>query len=175
MKNHYNLAVAGATGLVGEAMIDILAEREFPVGTLHALASPRSAGKTILFNGKRVIVKDLAEFDFADIDIALFSAGASVSESHAPRAADAGCVVIDNTSRFRNEPDIPLVVPEVNAAALAEATGLPRTRTRKIISGSEPMLLDEFMAIGVALAFPSNQGPTVPTGYIVSSFKRLSD
>ena len=120
MKNQYNLAVAGATGLVGEAMIDILAEREFPIGTLHALASPRSAGKSILFKGKKVVVQDLAEFDFNDVDIALFSAGASVSESHVPRATDAGCVVIDNTSRFRNEPDIPLVVPEVNAAALAE-------------------------------------------------------
>jgi len=120
MKDRYDVAVAGATGLVGEAIIEILAEREFPVGNLHALASSRSVGKTIRFGGHTIKVQDLAEFDFAGVDIAFFSAGGSVSAEHVPRAAEADCVVIDNTSHFRNEPDIPLVVPEVNPAALAE-------------------------------------------------------
>lgn len=123
MKNQFDVAVVGATGLVGETMLEILEEREFPVGTLHALASSRSAGKSIQFNGRRVKVQDLAEFDFTGVDIALFSAGGSVSAEHAPRAGSAGCIVIDNTSHFRNEPDIPLVVPEVNPAALAEYSG----------------------------------------------------
>jgi aspartate-semialdehyde dehydrogenase len=120
LKEKYNVAVVGATGLVGETMLEILAARDFPVGELHALASERSAGKRVPFGGRHVRVVDLAEFDFSDVDIGLFSAGASVSEEHAPRAAEAGCVVIDNTSRFRNEADIPLVVPEVNPSAIAE-------------------------------------------------------
>jgi aspartate-semialdehyde dehydrogenase len=123
-----NIAVVGATGLVGEAMIEILQERDFPVGRLYPLASERSLGKSVGFRGRNLPVAVLDEHDFSDTDIALFSAGASVSEIHAPRATDAGCVVVDNTSRFRNEPDIPLVVPEVNPAALA---GL---RPRNIIS-----------------------------------------
>ena len=114
-----NIAVVGATGLVGEAMLEILQERDFPVGRLYPLASERSLGKSVRFRGHDLPVAVLDDHDFTDTDIALFSAGASVSEIHAPRAVDAGCVVVDNTSRFRNEPDIPLVVPEVNPAALA--------------------------------------------------------
>jgi len=114
-----NIAVVGATGLVGEAMLEILQERDFPVGRLYPLASERSLGKSVGFRGHDLPVAVLDDHDFSDTDIALFSAGASVSEIHAPRAVDAGCVVVDNTSRFRNEPDIPLVVPEVNPAALA--------------------------------------------------------
>ena len=120
MKSQYDIAVVGATGLVGETMLEILAEREFPVGDLHALASARSVGKSVRSGDRRLKVQDLAEFDFSGIDIALFSAGGSVSEAHAPRAGDAGCIVIDNTSHFRNEPDVPLVVPEVNPEVLAE-------------------------------------------------------
>ena len=120
MKSQYDIAVVGATGLVGETMLEILAEREFPVGDLHALASARSVGKSVRSGDRRFKVQDLAEFDFSGIDIALFSAGGSVSEAHAPRAGDAGCIVIDNTSHFRNEPDVPLVVPEVNPEVLAE-------------------------------------------------------
>ena len=120
MKSQYDIAVVGATGLVGETMLEILAEREFPVGDLHALASARSVGKSVQSGDRRLKVQDLAEFDFSGIDIALFSAGGSVSEAHAPRAGDAGCIVIDNTSHFRNEPDVPLVVPEVNPEVLAE-------------------------------------------------------
>jgi aspartate-semialdehyde dehydrogenase len=120
LKDKYNIAIVGATGLVGETMLEILAERNFPIGDLHALASSNSVGKSVRCGDKRVKVKDLADFDFAGVDIALFSAGGSVSEIHAPRAGDVGCIAIDNTSHFRNEPDVPLVVPEVNPEALAE-------------------------------------------------------
>jgi aspartate-semialdehyde dehydrogenase len=112
----------GATGAVGEAMIEILEQRNFPVGTLYALASERSVGKTLRFRGKSVTVTNLAEFDFAQTPIALFSAGGSLSAEFAPKAAAAGCVVIDNTSHFRRDEDIPLVVPEVNPGAIAGYT-----------------------------------------------------
>ena len=120
MKEQFDVAVVGATGLVGQTMIEILEQREFPVGNLHAFASERSVGKTVEFRGKHVKVQALESFDFAGVDIGLFSAGADVSAEHAPRAGEAGCIVIDNTSCFRNEPDIPLIVPEVNAAAIAD-------------------------------------------------------
>jgi len=117
-----DVAVVGATGAVGEAMIEILEQRNFPVGTLYALASERSVGKTLRFRGKSVTVTNLAEFDFAQTPIALFSAGGSLSAEFAPKAAAAGCVVIDNTSHFRRDEDIPLVVPEVNPGAIAGYT-----------------------------------------------------
>ncbi|MCO6416423.1 aspartate-semialdehyde dehydrogenase [Siccirubricoccus sp. KC 17139] len=111
----YRVAVVGATGAVGREMLKTLAEREFPVSEVIALASGRSAGLEVSFGEKSVLkVKNLETFDFKGVDIGLFSPGASVSAVHAPRAAAAGCVVIDNTSQFRMEPDIPLVVPEVN-------------------------------------------------------------
>ena len=116
MRKKVNVAVVGATGEVGGAMLSILAERDFPVARIHAVASSRSAGKRIEFKDDELVVEDLASFDFSDIDIGLFSPGASVSAIHAPRAAAAGTVVIDNTSQFRYEDDIPLVVPEVNPA-----------------------------------------------------------
>jgi len=119
MGREYDVAVVGATGAVGEVMISILEERGFPVRNLYPLASSRSAGKTVTFRGKSIRVTDLAEFDFGQVQIGLFSAGGSISEQFAPVAADAGCVVIDNTSHFRLEDDIPLVVPEVNLPALA--------------------------------------------------------
>jgi len=115
MSRTFNVAVVGATGLVGENMISILAERDFPVGTLYALASERSAGREISFRGDKVVVEPLSGFDFQKADIGLFSAGGSISAEYAPKAAAAGCVVIDNTSYFRYEDDIPLIVPEVNA------------------------------------------------------------
>ncbi|MFT5426545.1 MAG: aspartate-semialdehyde dehydrogenase [Gammaproteobacteria bacterium] len=120
MSKKFNVAVVGATGAVGEAMLSILQERKFPVEKLYALASSRSAGTSIRFNGKTIQVEDLEEFDFKNVDIGLFSPGASVSKIHAPRAAEAGCVVIDNTSQFRYDDDIPLVVPEVNPHAVAD-------------------------------------------------------
>ena len=115
----YKVAVVGATGNVGREMLRILAEREFPADEVHALASARSVGREVSFGDDAVLeVGDLAKFDFAGVDFGLFSAGSRVSAEHAPRAAAAGCVVIDNTSRFRMEPDVPLVVPEVNPEAL---------------------------------------------------------
>ena len=118
MNNMFDVAVVGATGAVGEAMISILEERDFPVGNLYPLASRRSAGSCIRFRGESHTVTDLEEFDFSKARIGLFSAGASVSARFAPRAGKAGCVVIDNSSQFRYEDDVPLVVPEVNPNAL---------------------------------------------------------
>ena len=116
----YNVAVVGATGAVGETMLSILEQRDFPVADVYALASSRSTGKRVPFNGKQLIVEDLETFDFSNVDIGLFSPGASVSAIHAPRAAEAGCVVVDNTSQFRYDKDVPLVVPEVNPHAIAD-------------------------------------------------------
>jgi aspartate-semialdehyde dehydrogenase len=115
----YRVAVVGATGAVGREMIKTLAERNFPTSEVIALASGRSAGAEVSFGEKKILtVRNLDTFDFAGCDIGLFSPGAAVSAIHAPRAAAAGCVVIDNTSHFRMEADIPLVVPEVNPEAL---------------------------------------------------------
>ena len=118
MSRQFDVAVVGATGAVGETMLSILAERGFPAGEVYAVASARSAGSRVAFGGRSLVVQDLARFDFEGVDIGLFSPGASVSKIHAPRAAAAGCVVIDNTSEFRYDDDIPLVVPEVNPDAL---------------------------------------------------------
>ena len=118
MSKTYDVAVVGATGAVGETMLSILAERNFPVGKVYALASSRSAGKRVEFGGSMITVEDLETFDFSRVQIGLFSAGGSVSRVHAPRAAEAGCVVIDNTSEFRYDDEIPLVVPEVNPHAI---------------------------------------------------------
>jgi aspartate-semialdehyde dehydrogenase len=115
----FSVAVVGATGLVGDTMIKVLEERNFPVSELYPLASNRSLGKTVEFRGKTYHVNDLAEFDFNKADIGLFSAGGEVSREFAPKAAAAGCIVIDNTSEFRYQDDIPLVVPEVNPEAIA--------------------------------------------------------
>jgi aspartate-semialdehyde dehydrogenase len=122
MNRKFNVAVVGATGAVGETMLSILAERDFPVGRVHAVASSRSAGEQIEFKGEKLVVEDLATFNFAGVHIGLFSPGASVSAVYAPIAAAAGCVVIDNTSQFRYDDDIPLVVPEVNPHAVAQYT-----------------------------------------------------
>lgn len=118
----YNVAVVGATGAVGETLISILEERNFPVGELFPLASERSAGTTVMFRGKPVKVGNLADFDFSKAQIGLFSAGGSISAEYAEKAGKAGCVVIDNTSHFRYEDDIPLVVPEVNPEKIAQYT-----------------------------------------------------
>jgi aspartate-semialdehyde dehydrogenase len=115
-----DVAVVGATGAVGEAMLEILHQRQFPVGKVYALASARSAGTTVDFGNRSLMVEDLATFDFSKVQVGLFSPGASVSKEYAPIAAAAGCVVIDNTSQFRYDDDIPLVVPEVNPDAIVE-------------------------------------------------------
>ena len=119
-KKGFRVAVLGATGLVGDTMIRVLQERDFPVSELLPLASNRSLGKRVEFRGRHIPVIDVATFDFKRAQIGLFSAGGEVSREYAPKAAAAGCIVIDNTSEFRYEDDIPLVVPEVNAHAIIE-------------------------------------------------------
>jgi aspartate-semialdehyde dehydrogenase len=118
----YRVVVVGATGNVGREILNILAEREFPLDEIAALASPRSTGDVIDFgdSGRELRVKNIEHFDFAGWDMALFAAGSAVSKEHAPRAAAAGCTVIDNSSLFRMDPDVPLIVPEVNADAVAD-------------------------------------------------------
>jgi len=120
-ENGYVVAVVGATGAVGQTMLEILAERKFPVAKLIPLASSRSAGSPVSFKGREYIVQDLEQFDPAGVDIALFSAGGGTSLTHAPRFAEAGCYVVDNSSAWRMDPAIALVVPEVNAHALEMA------------------------------------------------------
>lgn len=120
MKSEYHVAVAGATGAVGNEMIRILEEQEFPVASLKLLASSRSVGKTLDFRGESLHVEELREDSFEGVDIALFSAGASPSKKFAPAAAESGCVVIDNSSGWRMDPEVPLVVPEVNPHAVAD-------------------------------------------------------
>ncbi|ADU66026.1 aspartate-semialdehyde dehydrogenase [Desulfurispirillum indicum S5] len=115
-KDRYNVAIAGVTGAVGEVFLQILEERQFPIHQLKLLASPRSAGKKITYAGKEYTVEALTQDSFADVDIALFSAGGGTSKEFAPIAAQAGAVVIDNSSAFRMDEDVPLVVPEVNPA-----------------------------------------------------------
>jgi aspartate-semialdehyde dehydrogenase len=117
----YKIAVVGATGNVGREILEILSERQFPVREVVALASRNSVGKEVSFGDtKTLTVQALEDYDFTGTDIALFSPGSAVSKIHAPRAAAQGCVVIDNTSHFRMDPTIPLVVPEVNAEALKD-------------------------------------------------------
>jgi aspartate-semialdehyde dehydrogenase len=118
-KRLFNVAIVGATGAVGETLLEVLEERDFPIAKLYLLASERSAGSTKKFKGKTIRVENLADFDFAKVQIGFFSAGGSISAEFAPKAAAAGCVVIDNTSHFRYDDDKPLVVPEVNPEAIA--------------------------------------------------------
>lgn len=141
-KSSYKVAMVGATGAVGETLLAILAERDFPISELVPLASERTAGSEISFGGKKIIVKNLADYDFAGVDIAFFSAGGSVSKEHAPRAAAAGAVVIDNTSEFRYQDDIPLVISEVNPHAIAEYTN------RGIIANPNCSTMQMLVALG---------------------------
>ena len=120
MSKSYRVAVVGATGLVGETMFRVLEERHFPVSEVFALASNRSLGKRVEFQGRHLPVIELAGFDFSRADIGLFSAGSELSAEYAPKAAAAGCVVIDNTAQFRYDDEIPLVVPECNPHAIAQ-------------------------------------------------------
>jgi aspartate-semialdehyde dehydrogenase len=120
MAKGWNVAVLGATGLVGEMLLTVLEERKFPVQELFPLASERSLGKRVSFKGRELRAIDAATFDFKRAQIGLYSAGGDVSAVYGPKAAAAGCVVIDNTSQFRYDKDIPLVVPEVNAEAIAQ-------------------------------------------------------
>lgn len=141
MSKKWNVAVLGATGLVGDMILRVLEERKFPVGELFPLASSRSVGKRVEFAGKQWPVLDAETFDFSRAQIGLFSAGGDVSAKYAPRAAAAGCVVVDNTSQFRYEDDIPLVVPEVNAAAIAQY------KTRGIIANPNCSTIQMLVAL----------------------------
>ncbi len=152
----YKVAVAGATGAVGREILKTLAERDFPVSDIAALASGKSVGQEVSFGTKRVLkVQALDRFDFAGWDIGLFSPGAAVSAIHAPRAAEAGCIVIDNTSQFRMEPDVPLVVPEVNPEALGRIRrGIianPNCSTIQLVMALKP-LHDKFRVRRVVVA-----------------------
>jgi len=141
-KPEIDVAVVGVTGAVGEVMLRILEERSFPVRKLYALASERSAGSTIMFRGKAIRVQNLATFDFSQVQLGLFSAGGSVSAEYAPKAVEAGCVVIDNTSYFRRDPEVPLVVPEVNPHALEDHQGLianPNCSTIQMVVALKPI------------------------------------
>ena len=140
MSRTYKVAVVGATGAVGEVMLSILAERGFPVGELVALASERSAGGEVAFGNRKVVVRDLATFDPAGVDIALFSAGGAISKEYAPKFAAAGAVVIDNSSAFRQDDDVPLVVAEVNPEAA-------RSRPRGIIANPNCSTMQMLVAL----------------------------
>ncbi|WP_159738768.1 aspartate-semialdehyde dehydrogenase [Vibrio atypicus] len=141
MSQQYNVAVLGATGAVGETILEVLQERKFPVGEIFLLASERSEGKTYRFNGKTVRVQNVEEFDWSQAHIALFSAGGELSAKWAPVAAEEGVIVIDNTSQFRYEFDIPLVVPEVNPEAIAEF------RNRNIIANPNCSTIQMLVAL----------------------------
>jgi aspartate-semialdehyde dehydrogenase len=141
-KAKYVVAIAGATGAVGREMIEILEEREFPVSELVPLASERSEGERVEFNGKNLLVRRLTKDAFAGVDIALFSAGAERSLEYAPAAVKAGAVVIDNSSAFRMDPTVPLVVPEVNAHAIARHAGIianPNCSTIAMVVAVKPL------------------------------------
>jgi aspartate-semialdehyde dehydrogenase len=144
MTRQYKVAVAGATGAVGQQMVSCLEERKFPVAELRPLASERSIGKTVTFNGKDIHVEVLGKDSFKGIDIALFSAGGSISKEYGPIAAQAGAVVVDNSSAWRMDPDVPLVVPEVNPQdiALYKKTGIianPNCSTIQMVVALKPL------------------------------------
>ncbi|MEI9887287.1 MAG: aspartate-semialdehyde dehydrogenase [Rhizomicrobium sp.] len=124
MKSHPTVAIVGVTGAVGAEFIACLEQRRFPVGTLKALASARSAGKTLDFRGRKIVIEELTENSFAGVDIALFSAGGGISKKFAPIAVKAGAVVVDNSSAFRMDPHVPLVIPEINARRIQEHKGI---------------------------------------------------
>ena len=141
MSQEFNVVVLGASGAVGQTMIEILEERNFPVANLYPLASSRSAGETVSFHGKQVTILDVETFDWSQAQLGFFSAGGDVSAKWAPIAAEAGCVVIDNTSHFRYDIDIPLVVPEVNPHAIADF------RNRNIIANPNCSTIQMLVAL----------------------------
>ncbi|ODR87712.1 aspartate-semialdehyde dehydrogenase [Shewanella xiamenensis] len=141
MSQEFNVVVLGASGAVGQTMIEILEERNFPVANLYPLASSRSAGETVSFHDKQVTILDVETFDWSQAQLGFFSAGGDVSAKWAPIAAEAGCVVIDNTSHFRYDIDIPLVVPEVNPHAIADF------RNRNIIANPNCSTIQMLVAL----------------------------
>ncbi|MCK8044029.1 aspartate-semialdehyde dehydrogenase [Shewanella sp. 1CM18E] len=141
MSQEFNVVVLGASGAVGQTMIEILEERNFPVANLYPLASSRSAGDTVSFHGKQVEILDVDTFDWSQAQIGFFSAGGDVSAKWAPIAAENGCVVIDNTSHFRYDIDVPLVIPEVNPEAIADF------RNRNIIANPNCSTIQMLVAL----------------------------
>lgn len=141
MERTFDIAVVGATGLVGENILSILEERSFPVGQLYLLASERSAGAKISFKGHTVKVQEIVDFDFSQVQIALFATPDDVSAQYAPIAADSGCVVIDASAAFRNDQDVPLIIPEVNAYRIADYA------TRNIISTPDCVITQMLMVL----------------------------
>jgi aspartate-semialdehyde dehydrogenase len=141
MSQKFDVCVLGATGLVGKTIIEILEERNFPINKLYPLASSRSAGEIIEFNGESIEVQDADNFDWSQAQIGFFSAGGAISAKYAPIAADDGCIVIDNTSEFRYDDDIPLIVPEVNPSALADY------RNRNIIANPNCSTIQMLVAL----------------------------
>ncbi|MEP6839602.1 MAG: aspartate-semialdehyde dehydrogenase, partial [Bradyrhizobium sp.] len=140
----YKVAVVGATGNVGREMLNILDERKFPADEVVVLASRRSVGVEVSYGDRTLKVKALEHYDFSDVDICLMSAGGSVSKEWSPRIGAAGCVVIDNSSAFRMDPDVPLIVPEVNAAAVAGFTkkniiANPNCSTAQLVVALKPL------------------------------------
>ncbi|MBO4545578.1 MAG: aspartate-semialdehyde dehydrogenase [Verrucomicrobia bacterium] len=163
MSRSFHVAVVGATGAVGIEMLKTLENRNFPVGKLTPLASARSAGKKLKFRGEDITVQELTENSFSGIDIALFSAGGSVSKQFAPIAAKAGCVVVDNSSAFRMDPNVPLVVPEINAEDIKAHKGIianPNCTTAITLMALYPM----HQAFGVKRIFASSYQAVSGTG-----------
>lgn len=151
MGKKLNIAIVGATGAVGEAFFQVLEQRKFPINKIYALASERSLDQTILFKNKNIPVQDLAKFDFKQVEIALFSAGNEISKQYAPLAVEAGCIVIDNSSCFRYDDDVPLIVPEVNAHKIPEgiARGIianPNCSTIQLVVALKPI----YDAVGIS-------------------------
>jgi aspartate-semialdehyde dehydrogenase len=150
MTKQYNVAVVGATGIVGKTLLSILAERQFPIGNLYLLASDKSVGKQIIFKEKSYSVIALDDFSFKGVDFSFFSAGSAVSEKFAPKAAAAGSVVIDKSSYFRNDNDVPLIVPEVNVEALKNyqarnIIACPNCSTTQLVVALKPI----YDAVGI--------------------------
>jgi aspartate-semialdehyde dehydrogenase len=163
MNRNPHVAVVGATGAVGIEMIKTLEKRNFPVGRLTLLASARSVGKKLKFKGQDITVQELTKDSFAGIDIALFSAGGGISKEFAPIAAKAGCVVVDNSSAFRQDPDVPLVVPEINAADVKQHKGIianPNCTTAITLMALYPL----HQAFGVKRIFASSYQAVSGTG-----------
>jgi len=163
MSRQYTVAVVGATGAVGVEMIKVLERRNFPVGKLVLLASARSAGKTLPFHGKPVTVEELTEDSFAGVDIALFSAGSGISRKFAPLAVKAGAIVVDNSSEFRMDPDVPLVVPEINGADVKLHKGIlanPNCTTAITLMALNPL----HQAFGVKRVIASSYQAVSGTG-----------
>src|SRR3984957_17839887 len=155
MNRNPHIAVVGATGAVGIEMIKTLEKRNFPAGQLTLLASARSVGKKLKFRGAEVTVKELTKDSFAGIDIALFSAGGGISKEFAPIAAAAGCVVVDNSSAFRQDENVPLVIPEINAADVKKHKGIianPNCTTAITLMALHPL----HQAFGVKRIFASS-------------------